>query len=643
MPLFAAGGSLAGLPAHAIELGGAVVDSRLGQPLRASIAYALAPNEQIADTCVSIGGRRLTDGLPGIGQASVKITNGAIVVTGETPIREPMVSATLVINCPYTANLAREYMMFIDPADTVVEPRAAVPAAQPATQPTVSAPSVTRPAATAAPITRSTRYRVQPGDSLSVIAQRIENRPVGLWTAVNAIFAANPDAFMDNDPNKLKAGSWLEIPSFDGTAPVVAAAPVAAPVEPVATPVEPVVPTASVYDPYAADTAPASDTARKSDSTSIVEPVADPVETQVAPAETLAPVSTPEPVVEVTEDTTRDLRPGDIIVDAELEGPVTESASPNVPTASISTDAAGETTEAPQTPWMLWLAGGGLALLFAVLLVGRRLRSRFGPSPAAVATPVVHGVDEATENIEVMVDEDYDLDDDSPTAENLALDADLFVGTGLEEGTDMEVAEDFGFASPTEVDIELPFEPIEAPPTMETDIIPPVHTDSTSILDSEIMPDDDEYDMSVIVDATKMPQPEDVTERDLKAVEVEPDDEDTDAYTINRESDFDMLERDYEDEMTATQALNQEIQRAAEELAERMDEDSTSEMPLATVTELDVTAQLPRKDEDVDDPDATSETAAVSGEDKTEEMVAVSEDDTVEMDVEGGKVDTRAG
>ncbi len=46
-----------------------------------------------------------------------------------------------------------------------------------------------------------------------------------------------------------------------------------------------------------------------------------------------------------------------------------------------------------------------------------------------------------------------------------------------------------------------------------------------SILESEVLPEDDDYDMSVIVDATKMPQHEEVTERDLKAVEVESDDE----------------------------------------------------------------------------------------------------------------------
>ena len=49
-----------------------------------------------------------------------------------------------------------------------------------------------------------------------------------------------------------------------------------------------------------------------------------------------------------------------------------------------------------------------------------------------------------------------------------------------------------------------------------------------SILESEVLPDDedeDDYDMSVIVDATKMPNPDDVTQKDLEAVPVETSDE----------------------------------------------------------------------------------------------------------------------
>ena len=121
--------------------------------------------------------------------------------------------------------------------------------------------------------------------------------------------------------------------------------------------------------------------------------------------------------------------------------------------------------------------------------------------------------------------------------------------------------------------------------------------------------DDDEYDMSVIVDATKMPDPEDVTERDLEAIEVNHDDETliTGDYTVSQEVDYKILEQDYEDEMTATQALNAEIQKAAEELATRMDDDVTAEhetpqKPMATVHSIDVTAPLPREDSTVEMP-----------------------------------------
>jgi hypothetical protein len=160
--------------------------------------------------------------------------------------------------------------------------------------------------------------------------------------------------------------------------------------------------------------------------------------------------------------------------------------------------------------------------------------------------------------------------------------------------------------------------------------------------------------MSVIVDATQMPQPEDVTERDLKAVAVEMNDETLigDEYTLSREVDFDVLEQDYEDEMTATQALNREIAKAAAELAERMDEsdddtDVTSAIPLTTVTELDVTAQLPADSGEVGDADETHISPAHIAEfavgDQTVEMPANDSDVTAELPVDSDKVDSKAG
>jgi len=639
LPLVAIGGGLAITPAAALELGELTVQSKLGQPLRASIAYALAPNEMLSDTCVSLGGGRSTSGLPGIGRSSISITERAILISGELAVREPMLGTRVTVNCPYTPNLSREYMLFVDPADSapaslVAGPATAAPAVEApvATQP-VARRAAPRPADTT-PIKPSTRIQVQPGDSLSQIASRIENRPVKLWPAVNAIFDANPDAFIDNDPNKLKAGSWLAIPSFSGTAAVVsnAASPEAA--------TESVVETVpgSVYEPP------------------VLEDVVDPVDVV-------------GPLVETTStDSTSELRPGDVILDSnnpfaepvaattetviipdtQLPGPETVSTSPNVQTAIISTGSRSESTSL-----FAWLIGGGLAIFAALVLFGRRIRDRFGSTPvaaAATATPAHEDIDT------VETQAAYDIDDNSPTEENLALDADLILGTGLEEGTDMAVAQDFGFASTTALDIELPFEP-EAPVSdHETDIIPPLNPEGLeSILESEVLPEDDDYDMSVIVDATKMPRPEDVTERDLKAVPVGSADETliSDNYTISKEVDYDILEQDYQEELSATQALNEEISRAAAELSRNLDDtvgdDETSALPLATVTELDVTAQMPAHSDETaemelapDPNDTAAVTVNLPTDDETAEMPVANDDDTTEMEIEGGKVDTSA-
>ena len=659
LPLVAVGGSLAGLPASALELGDLTVQSRLGQPLRASIAFALAPNEQLTSSCVTLGAGALASGLPGIGRATISVANGNIVLSGNTAMREPMVAAQVVIDCAYTANLSREYMLFIDPAGAAQDEQAVVQAtaATPVAPVRRSTPVATQRAAVATrrtpatrttssePIGKSTRYRVQRGDSLSRIAERIENRPVGLWPAVTAIFDANPDAFMDNDPNKLKAGSLLTIPSFDGSEPVISVAATSSVASAARVPAtESVTSTESPTQQNLAQTVSSTTTAT--------------VETaEVIPAETAAAVG----------DTTVDLSPGDVVLgtdnpfvdgkettsetivipDTELEGPTTRSSSTNVPTAIINTNRV--TSPASTTSWLMWLVGGGVAIILGLLLFGRLLRGRPSPGEAPIADqPARRATDVDTGSHAAVAD--CDLDDESPTEENLSLDANLELGTGLGASGDMEVASDFGFASTTEIDIELPFEPEASTSAADdTNMLSPLHTDEQTILDSEVLPNDDDYDLSVILDATKMPQPEDITERDLKAIDVTPEDVDaeTDAYTINDEVDLTILEQDYEDELTATQALNVEIKRAATELAkdldgEQPDDGSTTgvtvEMPpLASVTELDTTAQMSARDEETDDAGETGIHEAAT----IEMPVAENDDETTEMEVDGGKSGTK--
>tara|TARA_R110002096_G_scaffold6305_11_gene29323 strand:+ start:17835 stop:19760 length:1926 start_codon:yes stop_codon:yes gene_type:complete len=617
--IVAVGGSLAAFPVAALELGDVTVQSRLGQPLRASIAYALAPNEQISKSCVSLRPAGSASGLPGVGNATLSVSNGVIMLSGTSAMREPMVSAHVVVNCPYSPNLSREYMLFIDPATPNYEAVATTQQVTPAAEPVAVTPAVRQPQprpAVRKDIGPAADYRVQPGDSLSAIAARIQNRPVGLWPAVNAIFAANPHAFMNNDPNQLKAGSVLSIPSFDGNAAIVAA---------------------EVFEPVAASSATA---------TPSVTATPDVVVETPAVAE-----ATPEPAVAPLTETSGDLLPGDVVVsdnpfvapvaanentvipDTQLAGPTTNSTSPNVPTAIIRTSsAASDGTATPS--WILWLAGSGIALIIGLLMFGRRFRGETDTAPLAPvvdAAPRRRSTDletSDTENLET-VGVDYDLTDESPTEENLALDADVVIGTGLEVNEDSSI-EDFGFAAPSDVDIELPFEPV-ASDTGETDILSPMHAREQSILMEEVLPEDDDYDMSVIVDATKMPQPEEVTKRDLQAVVVEAEDETimSGGYTIDKEIDYKVLEQDYEDELTATQALNKEIARAAAELTQQIetgadDNDETAALPLASVTELDITTEMPAQNDDDSSLDDTSVTEEIT-------VNEAADDATVEM------------
>lgn len=644
--LVAVSGGLAAVPAGALELGDVKVHSTIGQPLRASIAYALGPNEALADTCVSLQPGGPANGLPPISNASMIVTDGVIAITGSSIVREPLVTMRLNVSCPYTAQLTREYMMFIDPPGIAREAVATRPAAATpvAAQPQRSAPVAAQPRSVARqrpvdsqPITNAARYQVQPGDSLSEIAQRIENRPVGLWNAVNAIFAANPDAFIDNDPNRLKAGSWLNIPSFGASEPLT----VADVTKPVAAPSEPVT-RSTVYAPADVES---SGAVQDTDM-----PVEQPVAESAAPRAALADLEPGDVIVDsssVAIDAAASSAEAVIIPDTALEGPESTSSSPNVPVTRIQPASAPEPTT---TNWLLWLGGGGLAIILIMLLFGRKFRDQLGSAPIAPALPQRRKTD--TQTVEIIADEEMHIADDSPTEENLALDADLFAGTGLQEGTDVDVAQDFGFAATTELDLELPEEMSSGANLPETDIIAPIKIEEDSILESEVLPEDDDYDMSVIVDATKMPLPDEVTARDLEAIQIDSGDETliTDDYTLSQEVDYKVLEQDYEDEMTATQKLNNEIAKAAEELATRMDDEldtgETEEMQLATVHELDVTAQLPPRDDavisDLDDT-GVNPTVNQEAEDKTIEMESGDTDKTAEMEVEGGKVDTKTG
>ena len=678
--LVAVGGAcgLATAPVSALELGEINIDSHLGQPLRASIAYALSPNEQMFNFCIFLKPGITANGMPNVSNARITITDKAIILDGRTSIREPLLAMQLSVNCPYTAHLARDYTLMLDPAPSTdgelvalrneAEPLTPVQMSTVTatdvvseTKPTPIAPPSARPQDDT-PIAMSSRYLVQTGDSLSQIASRIENRTVALWPAVAEIFAANPDAFLDNNPDLLKAGSWLVIPELIGgsatatatgitTAPQTTAAPNAAS-------------SVSYSGVTAAETAAVPAPAEVTETAAITAEAAEAADPAPVPAAEQVPVA---------ETLTPELRPGDFIVgtdspfvvpvgaDEIIDIPDVASEGPRVlqPVPAITGRATGDAGNSSGWSWLMWLGGAGLALILGLLMFGRQIRQRFGSvAVGAPSIPSRRSDDGAAPQQAVIADTDYELHDDTLNSQSITLDADLGSGSGLQDAAEMDVAQDFGFSAPpvtiTQVDLEISEQASREEEPQLTDIIPPErHADST-VLESEIMPTDEtgsqEYDLSMMVDATKqILEDNDESAKDLMAVALDTDDETKANYQI--------LEQDYEDELTATQALNKEIEEAARALVERMDEvdvsidtaempmsedpEITTEMPTSENPEItaELTAKLPAsgdaQNEDFDDssviiPELTAETA---------EMPLPDSDATIE--VESGSIDTK--
>jgi hypothetical protein len=679
-------------PAAALELGEIMVESKLGQPLRASIAYALQPDEQVGAFCIFLKPGVTAGGLQRVSKAQVSLANNTIHLRSAIPIREPMLSLQLAVDCPYTAKLQREYTMFFYPGVPQDNAVASVAVTAPSVSETASsgsarstARSTARPAvADTSPISVSNRYQVQPGDSLSSIIARIDDRPRGLWPAVNAVFAANPEAFIDGDINLLKAGSWLEIPDLyqtlgaqrTGTAAVTAVS------------VKLPAPTAvETYNGVAVETRVAQDGFDSGYAGATPESTGTDLPAVVGESESTGSSDS---------SAAASPRPGDVILgnDSPFVSPI-ESETAAAAGASATADFGPETAIAnsprnaaamPGDPqgaanesWSLlaWLGGAGLAVFLGLLLFGRRVRERFGSTPVGIASGSGQRqrYSEPERRVSPPPDVDFAFDLVDGDAPSMLLDADLGLGTGFRDTSDLDVAQDFGFSTSDdfadEFDLDLTAAATSEHEDNPTDVIPPHLNIKQSILESEIPPsdDDDEYDLSMIVDATRQPIVDTrLTAKDLKAVQVDSADDDTEEYTLNREVDYKILEQDYQEEFTTTQALNEEIARAALELAQtmgrRIDEDdaldATAEMPLKSVdssnvsavteslaarTEPEITAELAtnllRSGEAVNDDLIGGLDDTGVNEELTAELPHSDNDATAEMDIEGGRIDTK--
>ncbi len=224
---------------NAVGLGEMSVNSHLGQPLDATVPFTLAAGESIRQDCVVPARTSSAIGSP----KKLRVSSPAATqpgtynlrVTTTNALHEPMYEISLLIDCPGTSVLLRQYVLMLDmPGITTSIPVTgsietidnflAVPATttqesfRPANQTTTPVTNQRTGRSlqpTGASIAAGEPYRVSKGDSLSTIAARIEGRlPDTTWSVANLIFLKNSNAFIRNNPDLIKLGSKIDIPDI---------------------------------------------------------------------------------------------------------------------------------------------------------------------------------------------------------------------------------------------------------------------------------------------------------------------------------------------------------------------------------------------------------------------------------------------
>ena len=228
--------------ADAAALGKLTVLSALGQPLRAEIALRSVSRDEAGSLVAKLASAdafRQANIDFNVALLSLRFAieqrgdRQFIRVTSTQPLNEPFVDMLLELSGP-DGRLIREYTFLLDPPDlrAVQAPQAAPvtveqsgagarpPAATPAQTiqrkplPAPAPKAETPPAAEQAAAQQRT-YRVKSGDTLTGIASQYKSAGVSLDQMLLALYQANPDAFVDKNMNRMKAGEILSMPEAE--------------------------------------------------------------------------------------------------------------------------------------------------------------------------------------------------------------------------------------------------------------------------------------------------------------------------------------------------------------------------------------------------------------------------------------------
>ena len=260
-----AAAALFGLSAHhanALSLGNIVVQSALGEPLRAEIDIPEMNAEEAATLKATVAspeafraaGLEFNAALSGLRTSIQRRANGRayIRLTSERPVNDPFVDMILEASWN-TGRIVRDYTMLFDPPN--LRPAPATPTA-PATGTAQSSPvqaqsapgtaisggttpsgagassrpGAARPAAVAVAVAPAKplvagdgQVTVKRGDTASKIAMATKPATVSLDQMLVALLRANPEAFINSNINRIKSGAVVNVPTAEQAQAVGAA------------------------------------------------------------------------------------------------------------------------------------------------------------------------------------------------------------------------------------------------------------------------------------------------------------------------------------------------------------------------------------------------------------------------------------
>ncbi|HWP11709.1 MAG TPA: FimV/HubP family polar landmark protein, partial [Ramlibacter sp.] len=228
--------------ASALALGRVTVQSGLGEPLRADIEIPEINAEELSSlraTVASPDAFRAAgfDYNPAIANMQITLQRRPdgrhfLHLTSSRPVNDPFIDLILEANWS-SGRIVRDYTLLFDPPNlrqsappvaAVVPPGASAGRAQAAPAPQAgraapgSAAAPTRPAqrlpeTAGKPTGDGKKVTVQNGDTAGRIAAANKPTSISLDQMLVALLQANPQAFVNGNVNRLRAGAVLEIPS----------------------------------------------------------------------------------------------------------------------------------------------------------------------------------------------------------------------------------------------------------------------------------------------------------------------------------------------------------------------------------------------------------------------------------------------